>query len=356
MLQVVHDLAPHAKLAFASGLPTETAYAENIEKLAAPVSAGGAGADVIVDDLSYPTEPFFQDGPIAVAIKRVTEKGVIYFSAAANENLFNSAGEEISSWEAPKFRSSTNCNAESRRSPRRGARREEGGPYEPECMDFDPERRRRHRIRRLGRSRPARDRRPAVGGTALRSEIGLLRLLRRRKSAAKKKSSKAPADNVLGPEPTLILESGVNESSTPQEVTPGDRPLRRRLQPGRQQNGQSAAEVPVHRGRLRRRRHRVPERQSRRHRRRGRADDLRPRRRRRREHDRRGQLGRIEHGPESARALLLARPGDPLLRPGRRARRRPPNWRSPEVLQKPDITATDCASTTFFDHLVEGVG
>jgi hypothetical protein len=29
---------------------------------------------------------------------------------------------------------------------------------------------------------------------------------------------------------------------------------------------------------------------------------------------------------------------------------------SPEVLQKPDIAATDCASTTFFDHLVEGVG
>ena len=110
MLQVVHDLAPHAKLAFATGLPTETAYAEHIEKLAAPVSAGGAGANVIVDDLSYSTEPFFQDGPIAVAIKRVTEKGVIYFSAAANENLFNASGEEISSWEAPKFRSSANCN------------------------------------------------------------------------------------------------------------------------------------------------------------------------------------------------------------------------------------------------------
>jgi hypothetical protein len=29
---------------------------------------------------------------------------------------------------------------------------------------------------------------------------------------------------------------------------------------------------------------------------------------------------------------------------------------TPEVLSKPDLTATDCASTTFFDHLVSGVG
>jgi hypothetical protein len=138
MLGVVHDLAPHADLAFATGSGGEVIYAENIERLAAPVGAGGAGADVIVDDLSYPSEPFFQDSLVAAAIKRVSEKGVLYFSAAANENLLNSAGEEIASWEAPKFRSSTNCN------PKvveflTGALEGEGkGPYEPECMDFDP--------------------------------------------------------------------------------------------------------------------------------------------------------------------------------------------------------------------------
>jgi hypothetical protein len=138
MVQVVHDLAPHAKLAFATGEPTETAYAENIEKLAAPVSAGGAGANVIVDDLTFPTEPYFQDGPVAVSIKRVTEKGVMYFSAAANENLLNAAGEEISSWEAPKFRSSTNCNAKVVEVLDGLLAGEGKGPYEPECMDFDP--------------------------------------------------------------------------------------------------------------------------------------------------------------------------------------------------------------------------
>jgi hypothetical protein len=138
MLQVVHDLAPHAKLAFATGLPSELSYAQNIEKLAAPVSAGGAGADVIVDDLAYPTEPFFQEGPVADAIRRVTEKGVMYFTAAGNDNLFDAAGNEISSWEAPAFRGSATCNTKVDEA-LDGALAEEGlGPYEPDCMDFDP--------------------------------------------------------------------------------------------------------------------------------------------------------------------------------------------------------------------------
>ncbi len=136
MLGVIHDLAPHAKLAFATGTPTELSYALNIEKLAAPVGAGGAGADVIVDDLSYQTEPYFQDGPVAVAIKRVTEKGVLYFSAAANENLFNPAGEEISSWEAPGFRPSAECPAKVDSFITEALAGEGKGPYEPECMDF----------------------------------------------------------------------------------------------------------------------------------------------------------------------------------------------------------------------------
>ena len=88
----------------------------------------------------------------------------------------------------------------------------------------------------------------------------------------------------------------------------------------------------------------------------GRPDDLRPRRRRRGEHRRRGQLGRIEHRTESAGALLLARPGDPLLRPGRRLTTPAAKLPTPEVLQKPDITATDCASTTFFGNFVAGIG
>ncbi|HEY0280879.1 MAG TPA: hypothetical protein VGC32_21655 [Solirubrobacterales bacterium] len=108
MLQIVHDLAPEAKLAFATAFGGEEAFARNIEKLAAPVVAGGAGADVIVDDVSYLEEPFFQDGPIADAIAKVSAEGVTYLSAAGNDNLFEGENE-IASWEAPAYRDSGGC-------------------------------------------------------------------------------------------------------------------------------------------------------------------------------------------------------------------------------------------------------
>lgn len=138
MLQAVHDLAPHAQLAFATGEPAEMSYAKNIEKLAAPVSQGGGGADVIVDDLAFPTEPDFQEGPVAEAIRRVTEKGVLYFAAAGNDNLFNAAGDEIASWEAPKFRGTSSCNANVAGFLTAELEKEGLGPYEADCMDFDP--------------------------------------------------------------------------------------------------------------------------------------------------------------------------------------------------------------------------
>jgi len=109
MLQIVHDLAPHASLAFATAFSGELAFAENIERLAQPVSAGGAGADVIVDDVGYFEEPFFQDGPIAAAINKVTSEGVTYLTAAGNENIFDEAGNEIASWEAPAYRDAGSC-------------------------------------------------------------------------------------------------------------------------------------------------------------------------------------------------------------------------------------------------------
>jgi hypothetical protein len=104
MLQIVHDIAPHAKLAFATALSSELEFARNIERLAEPVSAGGAGAKVIVDDIGYLTEPFYQDGPVAVAIQKVTENGVTYLTAAGNENIRDAMGRNIGSWEAPEYR------------------------------------------------------------------------------------------------------------------------------------------------------------------------------------------------------------------------------------------------------------
>jgi hypothetical protein len=129
MLQIVHDLAPHAKLAFATAFESEESFAENIEALAAPVSAGGAGADVIVDDVGYFEEPFFQDGPVAAAIDKVTSEGVTYLTATGNDNLFDGSGNEIASWEAPEYRDSGACPA---------VVAALGGFNGSHCMDFDP--------------------------------------------------------------------------------------------------------------------------------------------------------------------------------------------------------------------------
>jgi hypothetical protein len=117
MAQIVHDLAPGAAIDFATAFEGESGFAENIRALAS------AGASVIADDVFYAEEPFFQDGPVAVAANEVAAGGSAYFSAAGNDNLFDEEGNEIASWEAPKYRDSGAC------------------PFglKPEhCMDFDP--------------------------------------------------------------------------------------------------------------------------------------------------------------------------------------------------------------------------
>lgn len=105
MAQIVHDLAPRASLSFATAFTGEFAFAENIKELAEH------GAKAIVDDVGYLEEPFFQEGPIGVAIGEVTAgEDVSYFSAAGNDNLFEAGTEnEIGSWEAPQYRDSGGC-------------------------------------------------------------------------------------------------------------------------------------------------------------------------------------------------------------------------------------------------------
>jgi subtilisin-like proprotein convertase family protein len=79
MMEIVHDLAPTADLVFATADPTADQFAQNIRDLRA------AGADIIVDDVTYFAESPFQDGPIAQAVIDVTKDGALYFSSAGNE-------------------------------------------------------------------------------------------------------------------------------------------------------------------------------------------------------------------------------------------------------------------------------
>jgi hypothetical protein len=81
MLQIVHDVAPGAGLAFYTADNGEADFANGIvNKL-----AGTAKAKIIVDDVGYFDEPFFQDGVVAQAIDTVVAQGVAYFSAAGND-------------------------------------------------------------------------------------------------------------------------------------------------------------------------------------------------------------------------------------------------------------------------------
>jgi hypothetical protein len=129
MLQIVHDLAPHAQLAFATAFQSEESFAQNIERLARPVSDGGAGADVIVDDVAWFEEPFFQDGPVAAAIDKVTAEGVTYLTATGNDNLVDGGGNDIASWETSSFRDAGSCPATVLLL---------SGFNGKHCLDFDP--------------------------------------------------------------------------------------------------------------------------------------------------------------------------------------------------------------------------
>ena len=123
MAQIVHDLAPRAKIKFASAFNGEESFAHNIEALVE------AGAGVIVDDVFYPEEPFFQDGQVAVAVKKAVEAGTTYFSAAGNNNLVDEEGHDIASWETPEFRDAQSCPPEVQAIPA------ENGSH---CLDFNP--------------------------------------------------------------------------------------------------------------------------------------------------------------------------------------------------------------------------
>jgi 20S proteasome alpha/beta subunit len=79
MMQIVHDIAPGASLAFYTADNSEQDFANGILALAA------AGCKVICDDVGYFDEPFFQNGIVAQAIQTVEAEGVTYVTSAGND-------------------------------------------------------------------------------------------------------------------------------------------------------------------------------------------------------------------------------------------------------------------------------
>jgi len=77
MLEIIHDLAPGAALAF-YGAATTLDFIDGASTLQ------GAGCQVIVDDVFAPGEPKFEDGPVAQAVRQLTAGGIVYVTSAGN--------------------------------------------------------------------------------------------------------------------------------------------------------------------------------------------------------------------------------------------------------------------------------
>ncbi len=108
MLQIAHDIAPASKLCFATAGPGELDFADNIRALAD--KNGKCKADVVVDDVTFLSEPIFSDGPIADAVDDVAKQGVHYFSAEGNSGEQQAWDSKVNLIPAKKGLKGTNIN------------------------------------------------------------------------------------------------------------------------------------------------------------------------------------------------------------------------------------------------------
>lgn len=96
MAEIVHDIAPAAKICFATSGNFQSTMASAIRNLR---TNAAALCDIITDDIYFTEEPIFSDGPISQAIDDVVTsnvlagKKVVYFSAAGNEGNYAYASD-----------------------------------------------------------------------------------------------------------------------------------------------------------------------------------------------------------------------------------------------------------------------
>ena len=84
MLEIVHDLAPGASLAFAGIGVAVDQLGTSLDFINAISGLRALGCNVICDDIGFFDSPYFEDGPIAQAAQAAVDAGAFYCSAAGN--------------------------------------------------------------------------------------------------------------------------------------------------------------------------------------------------------------------------------------------------------------------------------
>ncbi|MEI7668233.1 MAG: S8 family serine peptidase, partial [Erysipelotrichaceae bacterium] len=98
MLEILHDIAPAAKLYFSDSGNSTIGLNNSIKRLV------DAGCNIIVDDAVYISEPFFEDGIVAKYIESyATPKGVLYISSAGNFADSHYQGTFTSTYNKPNY-------------------------------------------------------------------------------------------------------------------------------------------------------------------------------------------------------------------------------------------------------------
>ena len=89
MMHIIHDVAPGATLAFHTGSLSPRNFEVGFKALAGLNESNelielDLKSNIIVDDISFITEPFFGEGRISAVINAFTDEGGIHFTSAGN--------------------------------------------------------------------------------------------------------------------------------------------------------------------------------------------------------------------------------------------------------------------------------
>jgi hypothetical protein len=100
MMELIYDAAPGVNLAFSSRGPTPLTFANSVINLAA------YGCEVITDDIVFFSQPMFNDGRVSQAVETVNSAGVVYTSAFGNDQDWGWVGD----WRSTQARIGTGAN------------------------------------------------------------------------------------------------------------------------------------------------------------------------------------------------------------------------------------------------------